>query len=353
MQAGAKGVQFDYEPMEQSTSRFAVYIFIVTAPSMGTLTTRNSPMNHQDTLATQPTPSAPAPTRNWLTTGTSSGFGRALTEQILARGDHVVATLRKVDALNDLKAQYGHRLHVEAPDVTDGDAIRRVVDTAFATLGRIDVIISNAGYGLLGAAEEVTDAQIRQQLDTNVLGSIRLARAALPHLRRQGGGRLMQLSSMGGHIAFPALSMYHTSKWAIEGFYESLAQEVAPFNVETTLVEPGSALTSFGSTGLVSAPALEAYNATTVGETRRMLAAGAFPTPGDAGKMAAAMIASVDQSPAPKRLLLGSDAYTLVHAALTDRLAAFEAQKDVAFSTDVNVGSDNGIRSNVPWSAAN
>ena len=313
-------------------------------------------MTKQNTVATHAVPSASAsvstPSRNWLITGTSSGFGRALTEQILVRGDRVVATLRKVDALNDLKAEHGDRLQIMALDVTDGDAIQRVVDAAFATLGRIDVVISNAGYGLLGAAEEVTDAQIRHQLDTNVLGSIRLARAALPHLRKQGGGRLMQLSSMGGHIAFPALSLYHTSKWAMEGFYESLAQEVAPFNIQTTLVEPGSALTSFGSAGLVNAPSLDAYDATTVGETRRMLAAGAFPTPGDADKMAAAMIASVDQSPAPKRLLLGSDAYTLVHAALTDRLAAFEAQRDVAFSTDADVNVDGTAQSNVPWSAA-
>jgi NAD(P)-dependent dehydrogenase (short-subunit alcohol dehydrogenase family) len=309
-------------------------------------------MTQPNTPSNLPATSTSAAPRNWLITGTSSGFGRALTERLLARGDRVVATVRKVDALNDLKAVHGHRLHVMELDVTDGDAIQRVVDAAFATLGRIDVVISNAGYGLLGAAEEVSDAQIRHQLDTNVLGSIRLARAALPHLRKQGGGRLMQLSSMGGHLAFPALSLYHTSKWAIEGFYESLAQEVAPFNIHTTLVEPGSALTGFGSAGLVNAPALDAYDATPVGDTRRMLAAGAFPTPGDAGKMAAAMIASADQTPAPKRLLLGSDAYTLVHAALTDRLTAFEAQRDVAFSTDADADVDGTARSNIPWSSA-
>jgi NAD(P)-dependent dehydrogenase (short-subunit alcohol dehydrogenase family) len=210
-----------------------------TPPSTSAPSTVHNP-SAVDAPSNMHPPSSVDARRNWLITGTSSGFGRALTEQLLARGDRVVATLRKVDALNDLKAAHGDRLHVMALDVTDGNAIQRVVDAAFATLGRIDVVISNAGYGLLGAVEEVTDAQIRHQLDTNVLGSIRLARAALPHLRKQGGGRLMQLSSMGGHIAFPALSLYHTSKWAIEGFYESLAQEVASFNIQTTLVEPGS-----------------------------------------------------------------------------------------------------------------
>ncbi|MGH6894728.1 MAG: SDR family oxidoreductase [Dongiaceae bacterium] len=271
--------------------------------------------------------------KTWFITGTSSGFGRVLTERLLERGDRVAATLRKPGALDDLKARNVDRLWIEALDVTDTASVRRVVDKAFAELGRIDVIANNAGYGLSGAAEEVSDEQIRHQIDTNVIGSIQVARAALPHLRAQGGGRILQLSSMGGQIAFPGLSLYHTTKWAVEGFFESVAQEIAAFNIQVTLVEPGSARTNFGG-GMVRAPALDAYANTPVGELRRAVAAGAFPTPGDPEKMALAMIASVDRNPAPKRLALGSDAYRMIRAALTERLAVLEHQKDIALSTD-------------------
>jgi NADP-dependent 3-hydroxy acid dehydrogenase YdfG len=147
--------------------------------------------------------------RTWFITGTSTGFGRIMTEQLLNRGDRVYATLRKPEMLDDLRGRYGEMLIVEALDVTDTSAIRRVVDQAFNYLGRIDVVVSNAGYALFGAAEEVTDAQIRRQIDTNVVGSIQLVRAALPHLRAQGKGRILQLSSMGGQIALPGLSLYH------------------------------------------------------------------------------------------------------------------------------------------------
>lgn len=273
-------------------------------------------------------------TKIWFITGTSSGFGRALTEMLLARGDRVAATSRKTGGLDDLKAQHGDRLWVAPLDVTDTDAVRRVVDRAFAELGRVDVVVNNAGYGLFGAAEEVSDEQIRQQIDTNVIGSIQVVRAALPHLRAQGGGRILQLSSEGGQIAYPNFSLYHASKWAIEGFVEAVAQEVAPFGIEFTIVEPGPTRTGFRA-GLVSPPPMAVYEGTPAGEVRRAVAAGAFPVKGDAVKMTRAMIDCVDRSPAPRRLLLGSDAYTRVRAALVERLAALDAQKDIALSTDV------------------
>jgi NAD(P)-dependent dehydrogenase (short-subunit alcohol dehydrogenase family) len=275
--------------------------------------------------------------RAWLITGTSSGFGRQLTEQLLQRGDRVFATLRRQGALDDLRAAHGDRLRIATLDVTDTTAVRRVVDEAFEAFGRIEVIVSNAGYGLFGAAEELTDAHIRHQIDTNVIGSIAVTRAALPHLRAQGGGRILQLSSMGGQVAFPALGLYHTSKWAIEGFFESVAQEVASFGIGVTLVEPGAATTRFGSDSMVHGEEMRVYDDTPVGAFRRARMAGMFPRPGDPAKMARTMIASVDTHPAPKRLTLGSDAYTAVHAALTQRLAALEAQREVAFSTDVDV----------------
>jgi NAD(P)-dependent dehydrogenase (short-subunit alcohol dehydrogenase family) len=274
-------------------------------------------------------------TATWFITGTSSGIGRELTKKLLARGDRVAATLRTPAALDDLKAQYGAQLWVAALDVTDDVAIRQVVDRAFAELGRIDVVVSNAGYALFGAAEEVDDAQIRQQIDTNLIGAIQLIRAVLPHLRRQGGGRILQVSSEGGQIAYPNFSLYHTTKWAIEGFVESVSQEVAPFGISTTLVEPGPARTGFAD-GLVSPPPMAEYEHTPAADVRRAVRSGAFAIVGDPVKMAQAMIDSVATDPAPKRLLLGREAHGRVRAALLERLAALDAQQDIAYSTEIS-----------------
>jgi NAD(P)-dependent dehydrogenase (short-subunit alcohol dehydrogenase family) len=184
-------------------------------------------------------------TRTWFVTGASRGFGRELTEQLLARGDRVAATLRRPEQLDDLAEAHGDRLWRAALDVADTERLRAVVDAAFAALGPIDVVVSNAGSGTFGAAEELTDAQVEGMLAVNLTASINLARAAVPHLRDHGGGLLMQISSMGGQLSFPAFSLYHASKWGIEGFYEALAPEVAPFGIRTTLVEPGMIRTSF------------------------------------------------------------------------------------------------------------
>lgn len=272
--------------------------------------------------------------RTWLITGASSGIGRKLTEMLLARGDRVAATQRRTDALDDLKAQYGDNLLVDSLDLTDLTRVRAVVDRAFGELGRIDVVVSNAGYGLFGAAEEVSDEQIRHQLDTNLVGSIAVIRSALPHLRAQGGGRILQVSSEGGQTAYPNFSLYHASKWGIEGFVEAVAQEVAPFGIEFTIVEPGPTRTEFGG-ALVSPPPMAVYDNTPAGEVRRAVTSGAFAIKGDAGKTAQAMIEAARVSPAPRRLTLGSQAYANVHAALTGRLTALEAQQAIALSADV------------------
>jgi NAD(P)-dependent dehydrogenase (short-subunit alcohol dehydrogenase family) len=271
----------------------------------------------------------------WLITGSSSGIGRALVEQLLERGDCVAATLRKPDTLNDLKSRYGDRLWLAALDVDDAHAVREVMQRAFSELGRIDVVVSNAGYALFGAAEEVSDEQIQQQLQTNVLGSMQVIRACLPHLREQGGGRILQVSSEGGQLAYPNFSLYHASKWAIEGFVESVAQEVAPFGIEFTLVEPGPTRTNFAA-ALVSPPVMEVYDQTPAGDVRRAVSSGAFALKGDPLKMAKAMLDVANVNPAPKRLLLGSDAYDRVHAALTQRLAELEQQQEVARSTEID-----------------
>ena len=271
--------------------------------------------------------------RTWLITGASSGIGRKMAETLLARGERVAATLRRSGALDDLQARHGDRLWVASLDVTDPALVRTVVDRAFGELGHIDVVVSNAGYGLFGAAEEVSDEQIRRQIDTNLVGSIAVIRAALPHLRAQGGGRVLQVSSEGGQVAYPNFSLYHASKWGIEGFVEAVAQEVAPFGIEFTLVEPGPTRTGFG-TALDSPPPMAVYENTPAGEVRRAVATGAFALKGDAGRMAQAMIDVAGISPAPRRLTLGSQAYASVHAALTARLAALEAQRETALSAD-------------------
>ena len=166
-----------------------------------------------------------------------------------------------------------------------------------------------------------------------LLGSIQVIRAALPHLRAQGGGRVLQVSSEGGQITYPNFSLYHAGKWGVEGFVEAVVQEVQPFGVEFTLVEPGPTRTNFGA-GLVSPPAMAVYDATPAGDVRRAVASGAFPILGDVNKMAQAIIDCADRSPAPRRLTLGASAYASIRAALTDRIAALDAQKDIALSAD-------------------
>lgn len=272
-------------------------------------------------------------TKTWFITGTSSGFGRLLTEKLLARGDRVAATVRKSEALADLKAGHRDRLWIATLDVTDTEAMQRTIDKAFLDLGRIDVIVSNAGYGLFGAAEELGDDQIRHLIDTNLIGSIQLIRTVLPHLRKQGGGRILQISSEGGQMAYPGFSLYHATKWGIEGFVESVRQEVAPFGIAFTIVEPGPTRTNFAA-GLVSAEPAVAYENTPVGNLRQAFAEGQFDVKGDPEKMVEAMIASVEQIPAPRRLTFGAAAYASISSALRSRLTELEDQRDAALSMD-------------------
>ena len=271
--------------------------------------------------------------KTWFITGTSSGFGRLLTEKLLERGDRVAATLRKAGALDDLKAAYGDRLWITPMDLTDTASIRKSIDDAFAAFGHIDVIVNNAGYGLFGTAEEVTDAQIRHVLDTNLIGSIQVIRAAIPKLRAQGGGRVVQVSSEGGQIAYPNFSLYHASKWGIEGFVESVLQEVASFGIDFLIVEPGPSKTDFGK-GLVSPEPMAIYDDTPAGELRRGIASGAFALRGNPEKMVDTMIATIDAAVMPRRLTLGGDAYAHIEAGLSARLDELRAQREVAYAAD-------------------
>ena len=270
--------------------------------------------------------------KTWFITGSSSGFGRLMTERLLARGDRVAATLRNVGALDALREGNDGKLWVAKLDVTDPDAVRRVVGAAFADLGTIDVIVNNAGYGLCGAAEELSDEDIHEQVQTNLIGSIQVIRAALPHLRAQGGGHVLQVSSEGGQITYPNFSLYHATKWGIEGFIEAVAQEVAGFNIRFTIAEPGPAKTSFAG-GIISAPAMDAYRDTPAGQVRRLLETGTFKAKGDPLKMVLAMIDCVDRGGA-KRLALGSGSHDAIRSALLQRLEVLEAHKPITLSTD-------------------
>ncbi|RFA30986.1 short-chain dehydrogenase/reductase [Alkalilimnicola ehrlichii] len=271
--------------------------------------------------------------KTWFITGASTGFGRSLTEKLLARGDRVAATSRNARALDGLIERYGDRLWVAALDVRDPQAVRKTLARAFAELGRIDTIVSNAGYGVLGAAEETTDTQLRDIVETNLIGSIVLIRSALPYLREQGGGRVLQVSSEGGQIAYPGFSLYHATKWGIEGFVETLAKELVTFGIRFTLVEPGPARTDFGRS-LVYPEPIAAYDATPAHQTRDALLSGDWVIAGDPERMTDAMIAVADQPDPPLRLVLGGTSYHAVRDALSARLDELEAQRETAFSTD-------------------
>ncbi len=182
----------------------------------------------------------------WFITGASSGMGRSAME-LLLEGHRVAAAVRRPEPVAELCERYRDRLWIAMLDVTDTAAVHAVVDRAFKDLGSIDVILSAAGYGQIGAAEELSDEEITRQLNTNLVGSIQVAKAALPHLRAQGRGRIVQISSMGGQAAFIGAPIYHASKWGIEGFLDLVAIEVAAFGIEIVIVEPGNVATDFST----------------------------------------------------------------------------------------------------------
>ncbi|MBY5377344.1 SDR family oxidoreductase [Rhizobium leguminosarum] len=271
--------------------------------------------------------------KTWFITGASSGLGLEMTQQLLTQGHTVVATIRRAEALTQLKQAFGERLDIVQLDLVEPESITSAVEGAFERHGRIDVIVSNAGYGLFGAAEELTNAQIDRQVATNLTGSIHLIRAALPLLRKQGGGRIVQVSSEGGQIAYPGFSLYHATKWGIEGFVESVAQEVAPFGIDFIIAEPGPTGTNFGA-NLVRAKPMDAYDETPAGAVRRAISDGSFEIKGDAARTVAAMISAAESETPSLRLALGSTAYSSISQALSERLAALEAQRGVANSAD-------------------
>jgi NAD(P)-dependent dehydrogenase (short-subunit alcohol dehydrogenase family) len=278
------------------------------------------------------------PSRTWLITGVSSGFGRELTRQLLAAGDRVVGTVRDTAKVTDLAEQHPGTFIPELLEMTDTAGIRRLTDRCWRQLGHIDVIVSNAGYGLFGAAEELSDAQVADIIATNLTGPITLIRSALPHLREQGGGRIIQISSYGGQVAFPGNSLYHATKWGIEGFCESVAAEVAPFGIGVTIVEPGGARTEFRYGSARVADPMPEYDGNPAHAFQRMLDPANGLAPGDPARMAARIIDSASTDPAPLRIVLGAQALASTLDTLRKRIADFETQTEFAAASDFPPG---------------
>ena len=267
--------------------------------------------------------------KTWFITGTSRGFGREWATAALERGDRVAATARDTASLDDLVATYGDAVLPIALDVTDRAADVAAVQRAHEHFGALDVVINNAGYGHFGMVEELTEQEVRAQFETNVFGAIWVTQAALPILRAQGSGHIIQVSSIGGLSAFPNLSAYNSSKWALEGFSQALAGEVAEFGIHITLVEPAGFATDWsGSSAQRSAenPAYDAARERRAQQRAKQNAAGA----GDPAASAAALLRIVDADEPPLRVFFGTAALGIVSADYEARLANWQKWDDVA-----------------------
>ena len=272
--------------------------------------------------------------RNWVITGVSSGFGYEMVKQVLSRGDNVLGTVRKTRPVEELVNRYPDNFHVEIVDMKDRKAVKQLGQKAEELFSTIDVIVSNAGYGLFGAAEELADEEIDDIIATNLTGSIDFIRAFLPVMRKKQHGRIIQISSYGGEVAFAGNSLYHATKWGIEGFCDSLSQEMAPFNIGVTIVEPGGARTEFRYKSAKIAKPIKAYDNTPAHAFQKMLDRKNGLAAGNPERMAARIIESVDITPAPLRMVLGSGALKTTIEVLKKRLEDFKGQEQLAASTD-------------------
>jgi NAD(P)-dependent dehydrogenase (short-subunit alcohol dehydrogenase family) len=266
--------------------------------------------------------------KTWFITGTSRGFGREWTAAALARGDRVAATARDPSTLDDLAREHGDALLPLALDVTDRAAAFASVRRAHEHFGRLDVVVNNAGYGQFGMVEELSEADARDQIETNLFGALWVTQAALPFLREQRSGHIIQVSSIGGITAFLGIGMYHASKWALEGLSQSLAQEVRDFGIHVTLVEPGGFSTDWGGASARHAEPLEAY--ADAHEASRRRRAGGASSAGDPTASAAALLRIVDADEPPLRCFFGRRPLGIAEQDYERRLATWREWQPVA-----------------------
>lgn len=264
----------------------------------------------------------------WFITGTSRGFGREWAIAALQRGDKVAATARDTASLTDLVATYGDAILPIRLDVTDREADFAAVKQAHEHFGRLDVVVNNAGYGQFGFIEELSERDARDQIETNVFGALWVTQAALPYLREQRSGHIIQVSSIGGIVAFPNVGIYHASKWALEGFSQALAQEIAPFGVHVTLIEPAGYDTDWSGSSSRRAEPLPAYADLHAAnyEVRKTR----WAAPGDPKASAAALLKVVDAEQPPLRVFFGEAPLGLAKADYDDRLRTWEQWQPVA-----------------------
>jgi len=268
----------------------------------------------------------------WFITGSSRGLGRSLTEAVLNSGDKVAATARDITQLNDLVTRFTDQILPIALDVTDYERVYASVAEAVKHFGRIDVLVNNAGFGIIGAAEAYTDEQMRSQLETNLYAPIEITRAVLPYMRNQGEGRILQISSIGGRVGNAGLTMYQAAKFGLGGFTEALAKEVAPLGIYVTSVEPGGFRTDWAGASMTYAREIEGYEM--VNQRTALFKGGKFVPVGDPEKAAKVMVELASHPAPPVHLVLGSEAIGMLNNANEVRQVEMEEWLDVSLSTD-------------------
>jgi NAD(P)-dependent dehydrogenase (short-subunit alcohol dehydrogenase family) len=272
----------------------------------------------------------------WLVTGSASGLGRNIVEAVLASGDRLVATARDPRRLKDLVEKYGDQVRTAPLDVADEDAAYAVVQVAVDAFGRLDVVVNNAGYGGIAPFEQVSSERFKALVDTNFYGVVNMTRAALPIMRKQKSGYILQISSVGSRLALPGSAAYHAAKWAVGGFTEALAQEVAPFGVKVCALEPGGMRTNWGARANKETPALLPDYEPSVGALAEMLKSLWGQENSDPAKVAQVVLRLAASDRLPAHLLLGSDAVRYAGEAEAPRAADAERWREISVSTDVN-----------------
>jgi NAD(P)-dependent dehydrogenase (short-subunit alcohol dehydrogenase family) len=274
--------------------------------------------------------------KEWLVTGSASGLGRNIAEAVLAAGDHLVATARDPRRLEDLAAKYGDHVRTAPLDVADEEAAHAAVQAAVDAFGRLDVVVNNAGYGDVAPFEQLSSERFKAVVDTNFYGVVNVTRAALPIMRKQRGGCILHISSVGGRLALPGSTAYHAAKWAVGGFTESLAQEVAPFGVKVCAIEPGGMRTNWGARAHKNTPDLLPDYEPSVGAVVKVLHSLWGRENSDPARVAQVILRLAASDRLPAHLLLGSDAVRYAGEAETARAADAERWREISVSTDAN-----------------